>query len=199
MKLAANAMLCLCEPTGCGIGGDLFAIVWDGKGKKLHGLNASGRSPRALTLEWFTKNGHDKIPSHGPLPGTGPGCVDGWFALHGRFGELPMKDVLAPAIKYANQGVPVPQTIAEYWRRGAEILADFPGFKDVFLPWGRPPRDGDVFKNPALAETLSRVADGGRDEFYKGAIAAELRHIVARRFRRFLLWLLSRGPRGAGE
>jgi gamma-glutamyltranspeptidase/glutathione hydrolase len=178
--VAANALLGLCEPTGNGMGGDLFAIVWDPKTKKLHGLNASGRSPKSLTREWFVKNGYDKIPSHGPLPVTVPGCVDGWFTLHEKFGRLPIGKVLQPAIGYAKEGVPIPQTIAEYWRRSVPILSKYPGFKEVFLPWGRAPREGDVFRNPALAKTLTRLVDGGRDAFYKGGIAKEIVEFLGR-------------------
>jgi gamma-glutamyltranspeptidase / glutathione hydrolase len=172
--IAANAMLGLCEPTGCGMGGDLFAIVWDPKAKKLHGLNGSGRSPKSLTREWFLEHGHEKIPSHGPLPVTVPGCVDAWFTLHEKFGRLPIADVLQPTIEYAKAGVPIPQTIAEYWRRSVPLLAEYPGFKEVFVPWGRAPREGDVFRNPALAKTLTRLVAGGRDAFYRGAIAKEI-------------------------
>ncbi len=112
--IAANAALGLMEPTGCGIGGDLFAIVWDSKTKKLHGLNASGRSPKSLTLEHFRKLGLSKIPGYGPLPVSVPGAVDGWFELHGRFGRLPMEQVLQPAITYAREGFPVTELIAYY-------------------------------------------------------------------------------------
>jgi gamma-glutamyltranspeptidase/glutathione hydrolase len=105
--IAANAALGLMEPTGNGIGGDLFAIVWDAKTAKLHGLNASGRSPSSLSLEWFVENGHTSIPPFGPLPVSVPGTVDGWFELHGRFGRLPMKEILQPTIDYARHGHPV--------------------------------------------------------------------------------------------
>ena len=104
--IAANAALGLMEPTGCGIGGDLFAIVWDSKSQKLHGLNASGRSPSGLTLDYFKENGMSKIPSHGPLPVSVPGAVDGWFELHSKFGSKPMTEILAPAIAYAENGFP---------------------------------------------------------------------------------------------
>lgn len=176
--IAANAMLCVCEPTGCGIGGDLFAIVWDSDTEKLHGLNASGRSPLGLTREWFGKNGHESIPKYGPLPISVPGCVDGWFELHAKFGELEMTEVLAPAIAAAREGVPVPQTIAEYWRRGIKDRQDQPGFREVFMPWGRGPNEADIFQNKALANTLAHLADNGRDAFYKGAIAKALAAFV---------------------
>ncbi|MEO0480489.1 MAG: gamma-glutamyltransferase [Planctomycetota bacterium] len=179
--IAANATLGVCEPTGCGIGGDLFAIVWDGEEERLHGLNASGRSPRGLTRQWFLDNGYDEIPKYGPLPVSVPGCVDGWYTLHERFGRLPMERVLEPAIRYADEGVPVPQTIAEYWRRGVADRQDQPGFREVFLPWGRPPQEGDVFRNEALAQTLRSMAERGaegRDEFYRGSIAEQLASFV---------------------
>ena len=113
--IAANAALGLMEPTGCGIGGDLFAIVWSAKDQKLYGLNASGRSPQALDLAYFRENNIDKIPAYGALPVSVPGCVDGWFELHKKFGKLPMKENLAPAIKYAKEGFPLTQYIAALW------------------------------------------------------------------------------------
>lgn len=169
--IAANAALGLMEPTGNGMGGDLFAIVWDVKSQKLHGLNASGRSPQSLTLDYFKKNGFDKIPAHGPLPVSVPGCVDGWFELHEKFGKLPIKDVLAPAIKYAEEGFPVSELIAYYWEKSANFLSKFDGFSEVFMPDGKAPKKGDIFKNPALANTFRKIVKGGRDAFYKGDIA----------------------------
>ncbi|NHA15200.1 gamma-glutamyltransferase [Thioalkalivibrio sp. XN279] len=169
--IAANAALGLMEPTGCGIGGDLFAIVWDAQSKELHGLNASGRSPRGLSLQWFKDNDYQSIPRFGPLPVSVPGAVDGWFELHGRFGRLPMKDVLAPAIRYAREGFPVTEVIAHYWALNAERIGEYPGFAAVFLPGGRAPKKGEIFRNPALADTYEKIAAGGRDAFYKGEIA----------------------------
>lgn len=169
--IAANACLGLMEPTGNGIGGDLFAIVWDAKTDQLHGLNASGRSPNSLTLDWLIDNGYTSIPSHGPLPVSVPGCVDGWFQLHNKFGKLPMNQVLQPAIDYAEQGFPVSELIAYYWGRSANFLSKYEGFSDVFTPNGIAPKKGDIFKNPALANTLKKIANGGRDAFYKGDIA----------------------------
>lgn len=159
--IAANAVLGVVEPTGCGIGGDLFALVWDPKTKRLHGLNASGRSPKRLTLDEFRRRNLTRIPSYGPLPVTVPGCVDGWFELHGRFGRLPMKDLLAPAIGYARDGFPVSELIAYYWERNVAALAPFPNVRDVYAPNGRTPRKGDVFRNPQLAATLEKIAAGG--------------------------------------
>lgn len=172
--IAANAVLGLVEPTGNGIGGDLFAIVWDAKTKQLYGLNASGRSPYNLTLDYFKENGYDKIPALGPLPVSVPGCVDGWFELSQKFGSLPMSDILAPAIRYAREGFPLTELIAYYWKRNAEILQDYPGFAEVFLTNGQAPAKGEIFKNPYLANTLERIAKQGRDVFYRGEIAREI-------------------------
>ena len=172
--IAANAMLGLTEPTGSGIGGDLFAIVWDAKTKKLYGLNASGRSPYDLTLDYFKKNGYQKIPDLGPLPVSVPGCIDGWFELHKKFCSLSMEEILAPAIRYARQGFPVSELIAWYWKRNAAVMKDFPGFQEIFMPGGMPPGKGEVFKNPYLAATLELIAREGRDVFYKGEIAEKI-------------------------
>lgn len=169
--IAANAMLGLVEPVSNGVGGDLFAIVWDAKTKKLYGYNGCGRSPKSLTLKWFTDNGYDAIPPYGPLPVSVPGCVDGWFALHGRFGNLPMKDVLAPAIDYVREGFPVTELIAYYWNLSVPRLERFPGFTEQFTLDGKAPAKGEVWKNPHLANTLETIANGGRDAFYKGKIA----------------------------
>ncbi len=166
--IAANATLGLVEPTGNGVGGDLFAIVWDAKTRKLYGLNASGRSPYSLTLAHFKELGLEYVPARGPLPVTVPGCVDGWFELHGRFGKLPMKTILQPAITYARDGFPLSDLIAYYWQRSVPVLQDYEGFKETFMP---APKAGEVFKNPNLADTLERIAQGGRDAFYKGDIA----------------------------
>ncbi|MEE8169476.1 MAG: gamma-glutamyltransferase [Phycisphaerae bacterium] len=171
--IAANAALGLMEPVSNGIGGDLFAIVWDAKSKKLYGLNASGRSPYGLSREHFIEQGMRRIPSHGPLPISVPGCVDGWFELHARFGKLPMTDVLAAAIQYAREGFPLSELIAFYWGH-SERLSRYPGFAETFLPGGRAPRKGEIFSNPALADTLERIARDGRDVFYKGALAEQM-------------------------
>lgn len=172
--IAANAVLGLVEPTGCGIGGDLFAIVWDAKENKLHGLNASGRSPQSLTLTEFTKRGLTQIPAFGPLPVSVPGAVDGWFELHGKFGSLPMSSLLTPAIKYAKEGFPVSEVIAFYWQMNADRVGHYPGFAETYLINGRVPVAGDVFKNIQLAATYEKIATGGRDAFYKGDIAQSI-------------------------
>jgi gamma-glutamyltranspeptidase/glutathione hydrolase len=172
--IAANAALGLMEPTGNGIGGDLFAIVWDPKTRKLYGYNGSGRSPRALTLQWFQENGYTDIPPHGPLPVTVPGTVDAWFALHGRFGRLPMREVLQPTIDYARKGHPVHETIAYYWGRSVPVLSKWPGFAEQFTLDGRAPRKGELWRNPNLANTLETLGREGRDVFYKGEIARRI-------------------------
>ena len=169
--IAANAVLGLVEPTGNGIGGDLFAIVWDAESEKLYGLNASGRSPKSLSLEYFKENGYESIPPRGVLPLSVPGAVDGWFELHDRFGQLDMENVLQPAINYAESGFPVTEVIAYYMGRNAAVLADQPGFADVFMKDGDVPEKGERFKNPDLANTYKLLANEGRDAFYKGKIA----------------------------
>jgi len=169
--IAANAALGLMEPTGCGIGGDLFAIVWDAGKKELTGLNASGRAPKLMTLEYFREHGIEKIPPLGPLPVSVPGAVDGWFELHGRYGRLPMKDILAPAIAYAREGFPVSEVIAHYLERNKRYIAHYPGFAETYMPNGDVPKKGEIFRNPRLANTYETIAEKGRDAFYKGDIA----------------------------
>jgi gamma-glutamyltranspeptidase/glutathione hydrolase len=176
--IAANATIGLMEPTGNGVGGDLFAIVWDAKTKKLHGLNGSGRSPKSLTFdklrEELRKLDSQTIPSRGPLPVSVPGTVDGWFELHGRFGKIPMKELLQPAIGYARNGFPLTEVIARGWAANAKLLEQFPNYRETFMPGGRAPAKGEIFRNPLLADTLSRIAEGGRDAFYKGDIAQRI-------------------------
>jgi gamma-glutamyltranspeptidase/glutathione hydrolase len=169
--IAANAALGLMEPTGNGMGGDLFAMVWDEKTQRLYGLNGSGRSPKSLTLNVFQDLGLKTIPSLGPLPVSVPGCVDGWFTLHKRFGKLPMAEVLAPTIDYAENGFPVSELIAYYWGISGRYLRKQPGFKDTFLKNGKAPKKGEIWSNQALANTLRILAKDGRDAFYKGELA----------------------------
>lgn len=176
--IAANACLGLMEPTGCGIGGDLFAIVWDAKTQRLHGLNGSGRAPAGMTIDELRRRGIEKIPKYGPLPVTVPGCVDGWYTLHGKFGKLPMKELLAPAIQYAEEGFPLSEIIADDWGRGAETYRQYPGFAEIYLPGGHAPRKGEVFRNPRLAATLQSIAEGGPDVYYRGPIAAAIEQVV---------------------
>ena len=172
--IAANAVLGLVEPTGNGMGGDLYAIVWDANKKELTALNASGRSPKSLTLDYFIDNGYSSIPAHGPLPVSVPGAVDGWYELHGRYGKLSMDKILQPAIDYAENGFPVSELIAYYLGRSVPFLSKYDGFAEVFAPNGSAPKKGEIFKNPALANTFKKLVKGGRDEFYKGDIARNI-------------------------
>ena len=172
--IAVNAALGLMEPSGAGIGGDLFAIVWDSKSGKLYGLNSSGPAPAALSLAYFKEKGIYKIPETGPLPWTVPGCVAGWFALHQRFGCLSMGDVLAPAITYAEQGFPLSELIAFYWQRSLKAFAGYENFQRLYAPGGRVPAKGDVFRNPELAATYHILARKGRDAFYRGELAEKI-------------------------
>lgn len=172
--IAVNAALAVMEPTSCGLGGDLFAMVWDPEAGELTGYNGSGRSPAALGREDVPADDDGTIPLYSPYSWTVPGCADGWFALHERYGRLPIAEVLAPAAAAARKGVPVPQVIAAAWQRAARVFRDAPGFAEVFLPGGRAPSEGEPFANPALAGTLEALARGGRDAFYDGPIAAEI-------------------------
>jgi gamma-glutamyltranspeptidase/glutathione hydrolase len=170
--IAVNAALGLMEPTGSGVGGDLFAIVWDAKTEKLYGLNASGRSPKTLSMSYFKKNNITKIPATGPLPVTVPGCVDGWFELHNKFGKLSMDEILSPTIAYAEEGFPVSELVAYYLEGSvSRYMKQFPNVEETYTSDGKIPGKGDLFRNPFLAETYRKIAKGGRDEFYKGAIA----------------------------
>ena len=180
--IAANATLGLMEPTGCGIGGDLFAIVWDAKTEKLYGLNASGRSPQSLTLDYFEKEKMTKIPSFGPLPVSVPGAVDGWFELHGKFGSKPMTEILSPAIAYAESGFPLTELIAWYISRTIPRFqeAGYPNIAETYIDQngGTLPGKGEIYKNPFLANTYSKIANGGRDAFYKGDIAKTIANFI---------------------
>jgi len=172
--IAANAALGLMEPTGSGIGGDLFAIVWDAEREELVGLNASGRAPALMTLEYFAEHDLDSIPYYGPLPISVPGAVDGWFELHGRYGRLPIADVLAPAIAYAKDGFPVTEMIAVAMASNAKRIGHYPGFAETYMPNGQMPDKGEMFRNPRLAETYAMLVEGGRDAFYEGEIAKRI-------------------------
>ena len=177
-SIAANAVLGLVEPVSNGIGGDLFAIVWDSESDRLHGLNASGRSPIELTREYFIENGYNSIPAYGPLSVSVPGCVDGWFELHEKFGSMPMEQILQPAIDYAREGFPVSEVIAHYWGSNARSLSRYPNVAAVFMPGGKPPVKGGIFKNPDLAHTLEIIGKEGRDAFYKGDIARTIDNFI---------------------
>ncbi|OAO02146.1 gamma-glutamyltransferase [Sphingomonadales bacterium EhC05] len=177
--IAANAALGLMEPTGNGIGGDLFAIIWDPKTEKLYGLNGSGKSPMGASYDQFVAqlDGRDSIPPFGPLPVTVPGTVDGWFEMHGKFGKLSMADILAPTIAYAREGHPVAPVIGYYFagnlkrfEENLDMIGDFANARATYFANGAP-KAGEIFKNPDLGNTLNQIATGGRDAFYKGDIA----------------------------
>ncbi len=172
--IAANAMLTVVEPMSCGVGGDLFAIYWDAKTKKLYGLNASGRSPQAISREFFAERRITHIPFAGPLSWSVPGCVDGWEELRGRFGRKKLSELLAPSIEAAENGFPVTEVIAAAWQSSARALAKHPDSAATYLVNGRAPRHGEVFRNPRYATTLRQIAQGGRDAFYRGPIAEQI-------------------------
>ena len=179
--IAANAFLGFADPGMNGIGGDLFAIVWDAKTKKLYGLNASGRSPKNLSLAYL-KEQEKKGNMHfgGPLSVTTPGCIDGWFELHKKFGKLPMTEILAPTIQYAQEGVPITQETADNMKAVEEemIASDNKNFKALFFQNGHFPRKGDIFANPDLARTLEIISKEGRDGFYKGELARKIENYM---------------------
>ncbi len=169
--IATNAMLGLVEPMSCGIGGDLFVIYWDAKSKQLYGLNASGRSPYALTRDVFKEKKLTRIPSTGPLAWSVPGCVDGGHELRTRFGTMEFDQILAPAIAYSQQGFPVSELISQSWRGSADELAKWPDTANTYLIDGKGPEFGQLFKNPNLARSYRLIAERGRDAFYNGEIA----------------------------
>ncbi|CAN5567146.1 gamma-glutamyltransferase [soil metagenome] len=167
--IAANAMEGVVEPHVNGIGGDLFAIIWDAKTQKLYGLNASGRSPHSLTLQHFKDQNLEYIPALGPMSVSVPGCVDGWFEMHQTFGKMKMANILAPAIKYASDGFPVADELSR--SIGTKAYDDYPEFRAHFSIEGEIPKKGDILKRPDLANTLQKIAKGGREVFYRGEIA----------------------------
>ena len=179
--VTAAAVLSVVEPTMNGIGGDLFAIVYDARSKGLKGLNASGRAGRAATPEAFRHRGVRAIPERGALAVTVPGVVDGWNELLARHGTISLARALQPAIEYARDGFPVPEIIATMWKDNEEALRADPAAARTFLPGGRAPVTGQVFSNPSLAATLEQIAAGGRDAFYRGAIAAAIAADMKRR------------------
>jgi gamma-glutamyltranspeptidase/glutathione hydrolase len=172
--IAANAAIGLMEPTGNGIGGDLFAIIYWAKTGELLGLNSSGWAPSGLTVELLASKGIETMPQRGIYSVTVPGVVAGWDALRSRLGSLPFKEILAPAIDYAEKGFPLSEVVARGWARSLEMLASHPNSKETFLIDGRSPRAGEVFKNTGLAASLKRIAENGRDGYYKGKTAVEI-------------------------
>lgn len=172
--IAVNAMLGVVEPMSCGIGGDLFAIYWDSKTKKLHGLNASGRSPYRISRDEFKRQGMKYIPDSGPLSWSVPGCVSGWDKLQSRFGQLALADVLKPAIATAEGGFPVTEIIAGSWRNSETALRRWTDSAETYLTDGHAPRFGEVFKNPRLASSYGLIAQDGASAFYEGDIARRI-------------------------
>jgi len=169
--IAANAVLAVSEPMMCGMGGDLFAMVWEAGSGKLYGINASGWAPRGLTPQYLAAKGARSMPQAGIDAVTVPGAVAGWGALQQRFGRLPWKDLFQSAIFYAEEGYPVPEVIHDYWQTSRDWIIGDPESRRVFLPGGKAPEVGGVFRNPDLGKALRRVAEGGPDAFYKGDIA----------------------------
>ncbi|REL39076.1 gamma-glutamyltransferase [Rhodohalobacter sp. SW132] len=177
--IAANAAIGLMEPTGNGIGGDLFAIIWHAESEQLYAINASGRSPRNLSydelMEILDDKGEESIPAYDLLSVSVPGAVDGWFEMHDRFGSVPMSTILAEPIYYAEEGFPVSEAISMYWQRSAGFLSEQPGaFEETFTIDGRGPEKGEMFRNPDLGNTFRLLAEQGRDAFYRGEIAEKI-------------------------
>lgn len=176
--ISANIALGLMEPTGNGIGGDLFAIVWSAKDKKLYGLNASGPAPQDISIDYIKSKGLKKIPSFGPLPVSVPGAVDGWIKLHERFGNIDFENLFEPTIKYAQEGFPVTETIAYYFERSKSRYLDFPNFKETWMKSGDTPKKGEIFKNLDLAKTLEEISKTKRKSFYEGRLAKEIARFI---------------------
>ena len=176
--IAANAVLGLVEPTGCGIGGDLFAIIWSADEKKLFGLNSSGPAPKNISINKLKQKGLEKIPPYGPLPVTVPGAVAGWVSIHKKFGLLEFNELFNDAINYAENGFPVSELVSYYLERSSEIFAAYPNFKDVWMPNGKTPKKGEIFINKNLAENYKEIANTYGKSFYSGKIAENIVNTV---------------------
>src|SRR5439155_11040586 len=169
-----NAALGLIEPMSCGVGADLHALVWDARAKQLHALNASGRSPYRATRQLFAEKGLNEIPMHGPLSWSVPGCVDGWEQLRSRFGSMTLADLLEPTIRYAEDGFPVTEVIAGTWHAATPLLRASADAARTYLPHGRSPSFGEVFRNRNLAQTYRELTTSGPESFYRGRIAQQI-------------------------
>ena len=176
--IAANAVLGLVEPTGCGVGGDLFAIVWSADDKRLYGLNSSGPAPIKISIKEITNIGLDAIPPYGPLPVTVPGAVAGWVELHKKFGLMDFNLLFKNAIEYAEKGFPVTEVVAYYLKLSSENFINYPNFKKTWMPDGKIPSKGEIFKNPNLASTYKKIASSYGEDFYKGTIANEIVNFI---------------------
>ena len=172
--IAANAVLGLVEPTGCGIGGDLFAIVWSAEEQKLFGLNSSGPAPQNISIQKLKDRGINKIPPYGALPVTVPGAVAGWSALHKRFGNLKFKILFDDAISYAENGFPLSELIAYYIKRSSEVFKSYENFEEIWMPNGKTPKKGEIFKNPRLADNYRDIANSYGRSFYENDIAKNI-------------------------
>ena len=172
--IAANAVLGLVEPTGCGIGGDLFAIIWSSEDEKLYGINSSGPAPNNISIQKLQESGVNKIPPYGPLPVTVPGAVAGWVSMHKKFGKLNFKDLFNIPIDLAENGFPVSEVVAFYLEKSSEVFKDYPNFRETWMPNGYIPSKGDLFINKNLATTYSKIANSYGEDFYSGAIAKEI-------------------------
>ena len=176
--IAANTVLGLVEPTGCGVGGDLFAIVWSADDKRLYGLNSSGPAPTKISIKEITNKGLDAIPPYGPLPVTVPGAVAGWVELHKKFGLMDFNLLFKNAIEYAEKGFPVTEVVAYYLKLSSENFINYPNFKKTWMPDGKIPSKGEIFKNPNLASTYKKIASSYGEDFYKGTIANEIVNFI---------------------
>ena len=199
--IAANIALGLMEPTGSGMGGDLFAIVWDAKEHKLFGLNASGPAPQSISLDYFKEQKLNKIPPFGPLPVTVPGAVDGWVKLHEKFGNQSFASLFEPTIEYARKGFPVTETIAYYLDKSKDVFKKYPNFAEVWMREGKTTKKGEIFKNPQLAKTLEIISNKGRAGFYEGEVDLAEFHSewvepVTTNYRGYDIWELP--PNGQG-
>ena len=172
--IAANAVLGLVEPTGCGIGGDLFAIVWSAEEQKLFGLNSSGPAPQNISIQKLKDRGINKIPPYGALPVTVPGAVAGWSALHKRFGNLEFQMLFEDAINYAEKGFPLSELIAYYIKRSSEVFKSYENFEEIWMPKGNTPKKGEIFKNPKLADNYRDIASSYGRSFYEDDIAINI-------------------------
>jgi gamma-glutamyltranspeptidase/glutathione hydrolase len=182
--LAAAITLTVVEAPSCGIGGDLFALVWDGT--TLHGLNGSGRAPVGLTPEVVRQSGYEQMPDHGWFTVTVPGAPAAWRDLHQRFGKLPFPQLFTAAIEYAERGHPISPTVFFNWRWAVEVThatlqgQEYNGFGEVFAPNGHTPQLGEVWRNADMAHTLQRIAESYAQDFYTGEIAEKIADFSAR-------------------
>jgi gamma-glutamyltranspeptidase len=176
--IAANAAMTVVYPSTCSAGGDTFMLIWEEKSQRLYALNGSGRAPRDMTPEYFLSRDMREIPETGPLSINVPGAVDGWFEALGRFGSLPAETIFAPAIAYAEEGMPVSPKLSSWIRRGQRVLEPWESTSAVFLPAGQPLRTGAILRQPDLARTYRMLAKEGRDAFYRGPLARSITEYI---------------------